>query len=509
MAQRFVRVDDQNKITTPGVVAQMADIAKANGVPAGGTAGQVLGKNSTGATAWIPAPTSLPSGGTTGQAVVKQADGSAAWGTVTGAPGRGITSVVASTTDPTKATVTYTDGATAALTLPSGAAGKSIKSFGTPDPTTGVSTVTFSDNTTTTITLPKGPKGDPGSPGKDGAGWSKDAQAKAQGYWITVSATAPTSATYTTADGTVVPVIWQKPSEVVVPVAPENPQWDQVKHTVSVPDLLGVEYRVTSLTQGGVTKAVSYVIPSGTPLDVLTVPGGYSTLPVTVKVEAFAKPGYTLPSSYSWQHDMVDPNQKTLVASDTFTATAAPWSMDNALGGSQVVQFRRLGTGTNPIFEADGTTLKPTAAATDNAWLGAQVTGVKNLVVEFDLVSVGKNTVNQTNGSVFSINLRAANAQASTAGFQFVVSQEGAEGRLVTYGGKVVRTGSPTNLVGRWVVEINGQTGAVTGPGVPRTTYDLSAITPGTGDEGLQIRHFTGADVNTKIDNLKIYKIGA
>lgn len=339
--------------------------------------------------------------------------------------------------------------------------------------------------------------------------WSKDAQAKAQGYWIVVSPTQPASATYTTADGTTVPVIWQKPIEVVVPVAPENPQWDQVKHTVSVPDLLGVEYRVTSLTQSGVAKTVSYVIPPGIPLDVLTVPGGYSTLPVKVKVEAFAKPGYTLPSSYSWQHDMVDPNQKTLIASDTFTATAAPWNMDNALGGSQVVQFRRLGSGTPPMFEPDGTVLKPTGAATENTWVGAQVTGVKNLVVEFDLLACGANTGNQTNGGVFAIGLRVSNTQPSGGGFQFSVGMSGAGVRVVTFGGKTVHTGAPADLVGRWVVEINGNTGAVTGPGVPRTTYDLSAITVGAGDEGLQFRHSTLADANTKIDNLKIYKIGA
>ena len=85
----------------------------------------------------------------------------------------------------------------------------------------------------------------------------------------------------------------------------------------------------------------------------------------------------------------------------------------------------------------------------------------------------------------------------------------GAGARGVTYGGKTVRSGSPTDLVGRWVLEINGQTGAVTGPGVPRTTYDLSGITVGAGDEGLQFRHSVGADANTKIDNLKIYKLGA
>ena len=211
MAQpKFVRVDDAGKITTPGVVQQMTDIAKANGVPAGGTTGQVLQRSSTGAATWGNAPSGLPSGGSVGQVVTRQADGSAVW------------------------------------------------AAGTPGPS--------------------------GKDGKDGANWSKDQQAKAQGYWIVVSPTAPSSATYTTADGTAVPVIWQKPIEVVVPVAPENPQWDQLSHTVSVPNLLGVEYRVTALTQGGVTKTMSHVIPPVTPLDVLTIPGGYSTLPVTVKV---------------------------------------------------------------------------------------------------------------------------------------------------------------------------------------------------------------------------------
>lgn len=462
MAQpKFVRVDDAGKITTPGVVQQMTDIAKANGVPTGGTTGQVLQRSSTGAATWGNAPSGLPSGGSAGQVVTRQADGTAAW------------------------------------------------AAGTPGPK--------GDKGDTGPAGPTGQKGDRGETGpagpagKDGANWSKDQQAKAQGYWIVVSPTQPASATYTTADGTTVPVIWQKPIEVVVPVAPENPQWDQLKHTVSVPDLLGVEYRVTALTQGGVTKTMSHVIRPVTPLDVLTIPGGYSTLPVTVKVEAFAKPGYTLPSSYSWQHDMVDPNQKTLIASDTFTATAAPWSVDNMLGGSQVVQFRRLvaGPGTQPIFEPDGTVLKPTGAATENAWVGAQITGVKNLVIEFDLLACGANTGNQTNGNVFAIGLRVSNTQASSGGFQFSVGMSGAGGRVVTFGGKTVRTGAPADLVGRWAVEINGNTGAVTGPGVPRTTYDLSAITVGAGDEGLQFRHSTLADANTKIDNLKIYKIGA
>ena len=157
-------LDAQGRLATPSVLSQIdarADARVKVRVPDSGTAGQVLQRTATG-TAWAPAPTSLPPGGTSGQTIVKQSDGSTAWANPTGTPGRGITSIVASTSDPTKATVTYTDGTTAPLTLPQGAAGRSISSFGAPDPTTGVSVVTFSDGSTTTITLPKGPQGDTG-----------------------------------------------------------------------------------------------------------------------------------------------------------------------------------------------------------------------------------------------------------------------------------------------------------------------------------------------------------
>ena len=80
MAQpKFVRVDDAGKITTPGVVQQMTDIAKANGVPTGGTTGQVLQRSSTGAATWGNAPSGLPAGGTAGQAVVKLIDPASLW----------------------------------------------------------------------------------------------------------------------------------------------------------------------------------------------------------------------------------------------------------------------------------------------------------------------------------------------------------------------------------------------------------------------------------------------
>lgn len=378
MAQpKFVRVDDAGKITTPGVVQQMTDIAKANGVPAGGTTGQVLQRSPTGAATWGNAPSGLPSGGSAGQVVTRQADGTAAWAPAPkGDVGRGIKSIVSSTTDPTKATVTYTDNATEVITLPAGAAGKSIKSFGIPDPTTGVSTVTFSDDSTTTITLPKGPKG-------DAAVWSKDAQAKAQGYWIVVSPTEPESGTYTTADGTVVPVIWQKPIERVVPVLPQAPAFSRASSSLSVPDLVGVVYRITgwSKDNGATWTAMSKDLVGGAVTDVKTATG--QVLPLTVRVEAFAKPGYMLPTSaaYKWTFDYPDPNATVILTSDTFAVDVADIHTrmsDAALGGT-AKQWVGPWSGTPPLAVVGG---KLTGAGQGFAYL---TVGAFNQEVEFDL----------------------------------------------------------------------------------------------------------------------------
>jgi len=527
MAQRFVRVDDQNKITTPGVVAQMADIAKANGggLPAGGTAGQVLGKNSTGATAWIPAPTSLPSGGTAGQAVIKQADGSAAWGTASGPAGRGVTSIVASTTDPTKATVTYTDGATAQITLPVGAAGKSIKSFGTPD-ANGVSTVTFTDNTTTTLTLPVpavswsgdkvtiNGKTSPSLTGPAGAGWSKDAQAKAQGYWIVVSAEAPASTTYTTADGTVVPVIWQQPIEVMVPVIPEAPYFDKYALSIQAASLVGVDYYLTGFTKDGATVDVPDVkIPDGGVLKLADV-AGKPALPYTVNVEAKAEPGYKLPSTIAWTYSVVDPKQVQLLTSDTFTGrTADPTPLyntntDAALGGAAKlwdVALEISAGARDRVFTVSGGALKMDLSA------GRAAVGVKgvgfNQKVEFDLTLSSDAMWGGNSGDGLHFHLATNGPLGGTGRFSLI--RGGAERVSFTPSltGMTLPKRSAAEVNGHYSLEIFESSLIVSVPGMAPATSPITRTFDAT-KTGFSIEVSGGTAGTATLDNLKLSTIG-
>ena len=521
MAQpKFVRVDDAGKITTPGVVQQMTDIAKANGVPTGGTTGQVLQRSSTGAATWGNAPSGLPAGGSAGQAVVKQADGSAAWGTVTGAPGRGIKSIVSSTSDPTKATVTYTDNATEVITLPSGAAGKSIKSFGTPDPATGVSTVTFSDNTTTTITLPKGPKGDAGPAGKDGANWSKDQQAKAQGYWIVVSPTEPAKGTYTTADGTVVPVVWQKPIEVMVPVIPEAPYFDKYALSIQVSDLVGVDYYLTGFTKDGATVDVPHVkIPDGGILKLSNV-SGKPALPYTVNVEARAEPGYRLPNALAWTYSVVDPNQTVMVTSDAFTgrtdgAAIVGTPTDASLGGSPLTWTKRWERSAGQAARIKVVGEKLTYAL-DGQFTGAQIqlegVGV-NQRVEFDATISSDIAWPAGTGSGFTFALAGGEAifNMGTIYEGRINMGAGADSRSLT---EISRL-TPSGASGHYAVELLRDSISVSVPGMAPVTIPVArASAPEKTSFYIASPGYTGTNADSgmrgtvTIDNLKISKIG-
>lgn len=309
MAQpKFVRVDDAGKITTPGVVQQMTDIAKANGVPTGGTTGQVLQRSSTGAATWGNAPSGLPAGGSAGQVVTRQADGTAVWAA-----------------------------------------------------------------------------GTPGPAGKDGANWSKDQQAKAQGYWIVVSAEEPASATYTTADGTVVPVIWQKPITRTVPVLPQTPAFSRASSSLSVPELVGVVYRITgwSKDNGATWTAITKDLVGGVVTDVKAATG--QALPVTVRVEAFAKPGYVLPNAYKWTFDYPDPNATVVVTSDSFTGTDGELHArmsDATLGGTPKKWTAISTTGDTTRAQILGGRLT-NGRSTGEVWLEV---GAYNQEVEFDVV---------------------------------------------------------------------------------------------------------------------------
>ena len=510
MAIRLPKLNADGSFVDPQVNQRIADIAKANGVPAGGAAGQVLGKNSTGATAWIPAPTSLPSGGTAGQAVVKQSDGSAAWGTVTGAPGRGIKSVVSSTTDPTKATITYTDNTTEVITLPTGAAGaagKSIKSFGAPDPTTGVSTVTFSDNTTTTITLPKGPKG-------DAAVWSKDAQAKAQGYWIVVSPTAPTSSTYTTADGTVVPVIWQKPIEVMVPVIPEAPYFDKYALSIQVADLVGVDYYLTGFTKDGATVDVPDVkIPDGGILKLAGVPGK-PELPYTVNVEAKAEPGYKLPSTIAWTYSVVDPKQVQLLTSDTFTGRATDPSplyntnTDAALGGVAKlwdVTWEPSAGVRDRVFTVAGGALKVDLTA------GRAAVGIKgvgfNQKVEFDLTLSSDAMWGGNSGDGLHFNLATNGPLGGTGRFTLIRGGSERVNFTPSLTGMTLPKRSAAEVNGHYSIEIFESSLIVSVPGMAPATSPITRTFDAT-KTWFNIETSGGTAGTATLDNLKLSTIG-
>lgn len=200
-------------------------------------------------------------------------------------------------------------------------------------------------------------KGDEGKPGH----WTKDAQAKAQGYWIVVSPTQPESGTYRTADGTVVPVVWQKPIEVMVPVIPEAPYFDKYALSIQVASLVGVDYYLTGFTKDGATVDVPDVkIPDGGILKLADV-SGKPALPYTVNMEARAEPGYKLPSAFTWAYSVVDPNEVTVVTSDAFTGalSGSIWdrTSDAALGGTPKFwgehKFSQGATGTEVMTLAD------------------------------------------------------------------------------------------------------------------------------------------------------------
>lgn len=470
MAQpKFVRVDDAGKVTTPGVVQQMTDIAKANGVPTGGTTGQVLQRSSTGVATWGNAPSGLPAGGSAGQVVTRQADGTAAW------------------------------------------------AAGTPGPK--------GDKGDTGATGPAGPKGDKGDTGaagpagKDGANWSKDQQAKAQGYWIDSGASEPTSTTYTTADGVTVPVRWLPPSPVLVPAVPEAPQFDVRKVTVSVPAALEYTYRIIAMTQNKTVTVKSVTIPPVTPQGVFTLLGIAPAYPTGITVEAVPKPGYRLQSTYRWSHTFSDPSAVTLLMSDTFTAATPDtasgvysWTPDMALGGSGNYQWNRIGTAssTQIRFLPSGGVLTTVGSTQDNTWQGVQIPNLADQRVQFDITEFTAQSSNKTNGLVWLMHMRGQSAAAG-GGYPIEMVMDGSTARTLKVGGKTIKTGSPETFVGTWTFDLVGTTMTVTGPGVAATSYDLSsvALQASGGADTFQVRHGVGTTGVTKFDNLKISRIGA
>lgn len=489
-------VDSNGDFVSPKVVQAVQKIAKASGLPSGGTTGQVVTKQSDGSPAWATLPSGLPSGGTAGQVVTKQADGTAAWAAGTPGPkGRDVSSIVPVSGDPTKATVTYSDGQTSQLALPTGAAGKSIKTIGTPDATTGVATVTFTDGTTTTVTFPRGPKGDPG------ANWSKDQQAKAQGYWIVVSPEAPASATYTTADEVTVPVIWQQPITKVVPVLPQTPAFSRASSTLTVPDLVGVQYRLTGWSKdlGATWTTVSKDLAGGAVTDVKVATG--QTLPVTVRVEALAKPGYALPNTYKWTFDYPDPNATVMVTSDTFTAADATLMhtrmTDAALGGTA-----KQWNDTGGALQVMGNKL----TGTGKGGGASLAVGAFNMEAEFDLVRLDGGTAGGVPLDRLQVMVGSTGGWNSGFGFNgprlYENSNNLSDGNASWYVGPTSGLGD----LGHYKLSVVGQTGRVTVPNGSIYTANLS-ITRTSSQVNFLVQVWTVTPTHA-IDNLVIRQVG-
>ena len=344
-------------------------------------------------------------------------------------------------------------------------------------------------------------KGDDGEPGH----WTKDSQAKAQGYWIVVSPTQPESGTYTTADGTVVPVIWQKPIEVLVPVIPEAPYFDKYALSIQVASLVGVDYYLTGFTKGGATVDVPDVkIPDGGILklaDVDGVPG----LPYTVNVEARAEPGYVLPSPIAWTYSVADPKQVVLFTSDTFTSRengtlVAGSQSDAALGGTPKTWATSAHQSSKNGFIQDGALMFDSTKG--RAAAGFLSIG-RDQKIEFDLVT--SPDFRSSSGSFLTV---------CTNGPDWILGDPAVKMGSLYEGKYTIRVADqPVNKVarvdGHSTVEVTQSSSIVSVPGMAPVTLPFARTTdmskmsagfdfgPGNGDTGKLF-----------IKNLKISKIG-
>ena len=344
--------------------------------------------------------------------------------------------------------------------------------------------------------------------------WSKDAQAKAQGYWMVVSPTAPASSTYTTADGTVVPVIWQKPIEVMVPVIPEAPYFDKYALSIQVASLVGVDYYLTGFTKDGATVDVPDVkIPDGGTLKLADV-SGKPALPYTVNVEARAEPGYKLPNAFNWNYSVVDPNQVVLLTSDTFTGrdegAALRGTMSDAkLGGTAKQWVKGWGPEGNEFRVSGGALIIGGAASRETVVL--QGVGV-NQRIEFDITANTLQKVNTAGYTFFTL----GSVDGTNAGIHGLARlalgghYQGTHHRRVEWGvdGKLGSKDLPAvaDFVGHYVFEMFDSSLIVTVPGVAPVTVPFTRDTRYASWPSVALESNTTHQLT--VDNIKVSRIG-
>ena len=297
---------------------------------------------------------------------------------------------------------------------------------------------------------------------------------KALGFRTVVSTEPPAESTYTLSDGTVVRVVWQKPLDVFVPVVPEEPYWSDIEGTVLVPSLVGVEYRLVSVTKGGTTTPIGVTIPGGTPFSwsgVITV-----SAPYDLRVEALALPGYTLPSEFAWTHSAPDPDAVEIVTSDSF-GRADAWAKvgdltDATNGGASLAysgkQSITIDGGPASSFRVEDNRLVKKSAVEIAAAGGTRTdtwnslslnAGAKNVRVSFDLDLPASNPTVVTAALVVSL---VSPNTAGIGGVSFTFNRNGNYSLSVDQGVGVVGQNLQS---GRYVLERRGSTITVTVPG--------------------------------------------
>lgn len=199
-----------------------------------------------------------------------------------------------------------------------------------------------------------------------------------------------------------VPVIWNKPRFKLIPVLPSAPTWNDFEGTMIVPSLVGAIYKITAVTKDNVTTAKDITITPNVVFDVLGATGLES--PFGLKVEVFLSSNeYILSQEYVWNHLFPDPDNRTLVTSDTFSqanseiltgtmtdaalgGTAKPWLIytGHNLNGTQVTTFdikdNSLHKRSHTEFYAAGATY------TGDANTVRFDVGAVNQRIEFDLI---------------------------------------------------------------------------------------------------------------------------
>lgn len=340
----------------------------------------------------------------------------------------------------------------------------------------------------------------------DGIYYALGASGGDAAYFV-VSDTTPTETTH---EG--VPVVWVRPTGTLadVPATPTEPAWDIINRTVTVPNLVGVQYYLDAvpITPGVETPIV-----------------GTGTVMVTVTTAAL--PGYVLPGTYTWPKQFVDFTASTLYASDGFSGaieTIMPSTqitgrtLDMALGGNGgTLTFERRGIGSlgySDLWKTSGGGKAEfkrlsTGGSNDSFCFN---TGSKNFYVEFDFEQF-----HIQHGDFFTLRM---NSKWDGASFTHPI---GAWGLWYDAGGATWKIRKPDSsdvaignggtdtsnpMIGHWRISSYGQITTIEAPSLSTWSHDFTATADSAVGTYFYINFYSNntnnGDPKHIIDNLEV-----